>query len=114
MIFPSIPCTISSIAGHNEYGREYLGAERKARCCVVKLSGSTKKTSIRTDKSASQGDADEIVADARLLFPDGTNIEVGDVVVIRGRRLVVDSIEEKFQALTNKFDHYQVDLLIWR
>ena len=113
MIFPTTPCTITKPIGYDEFGTPLFGMPVNVKCCVVKLTGGTKKTSIRTDKSASQGNADELVSESRLLFPPNVSINVGDIVTIRGMKLVVDLIEQKFTALIGKFDHYQVDLTIW-
>jgi hypothetical protein len=71
------------------------------------------QTSIRTDKSASQGNADEILADARLLIPSTFRPMIGDVVIVRDIKLTVIGIRQKFTALIDKFDHYEVDLNIW-
>ena len=114
MIFALIPCTIATQSGYDAHGKQMLGQNQPIKCAVVKLANSVKKTSIRTDRSASQGNADEIIADARLLFNESVNPQVGDVITIRGIQLVVDVVEHKFNALSDKFDHYQVDLSIWQ
>lgn len=114
MIFAKTPCTIANATGHNEFGKVTLGLSKVSRCAIVKLLTSTDKTSIRTDRSASQGSADEILADARLLFLPQTNIAVDDVVIVRGVKLQVASTLQRFNALTETLDHIEVDLLIWQ
>lgn len=90
-----------------------LGSRVATLCSVVRLTNKTKRTSIRTDRSASQGNAFEAVAQARLLFTPSTKINIGDLVSINGLVLIVISIQQRFQNLSSLMDHYEVDLDVY-
>lgn len=82
-------------------------------CSVVRLTSLGKKTSIRTDRSASQGNAYESTAAARLLFTSTTALKIGDLVDIGGLNLIVESIQQRRHNLTGLIDHLQVDLSVY-
>lgn len=113
MIFPTTACVITPTVGFNDYGKPQPGPRVASLCAIVKLATALKATSIRTDRSASQGNATEIIADARLLFSPYAVLKVGDIVTIRGVKLMTDLIEEKFHAITGALDHLQADFSVW-
>lgn len=78
----------------------------------MKLTSTSEATSVRTDSSASRGASREIVADARLLFPQGSEVKIDDRVDVLGHSLKVVSVFPR-QALGGRLDHYQVDLMVW-
>jgi len=114
MIFPNVPCRIFQLLGDkDEYGESQYARPTPAHCSVVKLSNSSKSTSVRADSSASRGSAKEVLADARLLFSVNTQIKIGDRLEIYGFKLEVSSVRAHFQVFQNKIDHWQVDLNAW-
>lgn len=114
MIFPTTPCVILPQIGNNENGQPLFGVRVKTACAIVKLSNTLKKTSIRTDRSASQGNAKEITADSVLLFLPTSKIKIGDAVEINGLTLYVEIIQRRYEAFTGKLDHIQAELTVWR
>lgn len=113
MIFPNVPCVIVPTMGNNEFGQPVFGNRTASLCSVIKLATSLKRTSIRTDRSASQGNAKEIVSDSRLLFAATTRLSVGDIIYVGGLKLIAEVIQQRFDVLTGNLDHLQVDLMIW-
>lgn len=82
---PRTPCRIVSriAGGFDQYGRpRHERRSRAARCAIVYLRNITAVTSVRTDSSASRGNAFETTSDARLLFDPGVAIDRGDIVEI--------------------------------
>jgi len=78
----------------------------------VKLVQESKKTSVRTDASASRGTAQEILADARLLFPKYVELKPGDRLSIMGFELTVVSIFPRHNVL-GAHDHWEVDFNVY-
>lgn len=89
-----------------------MGNAVSARCGVVKLAVGSEKTSVRTDSSASGGHADEIAADARILFRHDVSVAVDDMIEIFNYKLRVMSVFPRHDV-TGRFDHYQVDAMVW-
>lgn len=111
-LIPNIDCTIVKAGTFDVYGQPQLGEVIETRCSIVKLVSAREKTSVRADSSASRGNAVEIVADARLLFPVGSDIVNGDKVVVAGVSLRVDSVFPRHD-IYGVLDHIQVDANIW-
>lgn len=98
--------------GSDIYGKRQYTAWRKVRTGVVKLTEVSDKTSVRTDASASRGSAQELKADARLLFPTSVVLNPGDRVRVHGMLLTVKSVFPR-HSVTGHFDHWQVDCNIY-
>ena len=62
-------------------------------CAIVRISLTTKKTSVRADSSASRGSSSETSGASTLLFPATSNLEIDDVIWIAGFLLEVVGIE---------------------
>lgn len=108
MFTPNLNCLIKARTGYNRYGADAYGAATKARCSIIKLEEAREKTSVRTDSSASRGNAEEITSDARLLFPNAQSINRGDLIQVYGFVLKVSSIFPRI-AVNGRLDHWQVD-----
>jgi hypothetical protein len=111
MFLPNRPCQIRKrIPSFNVYGEPEDGYAPPvdALCGIVKLTFGVDQTSVRTDSSASRGNADEITADARLLFRPLYDIALGDMIVAEGRTLKVVDVQPRI-AVIGRLDHYQVD-----
>lgn len=113
MMFPNTPCTITPKTGNDENGKPLLGYRFATLCSVVRLTNAVKKTSIRTDRSASQGNAFEVISDARLLFAPSVKLSLDDLVTINGVVLTVISVQQRIHNITGVLDHYQVELNIY-
>ncbi len=109
---PKIPMTIERQTGHDLYGKPTFGAPVTVRCAPIRLEQDIKKTSIRTDKSGSQGAADEDIAVARILVEAKADIKRGDRVVCRGVILKVHTVYQRV-SFENTISHWQVDCEIW-
>lgn len=108
----NVNCKIRNVIDVDIHGKEVLGNGFPAKCAVVKLNAVSERTSVRTDSSASRGFGREIVADARLLFPTSTRVEIDDKVEIAGIKLTVLSKSPRFDV-SGKIDHMQLDLMVW-
>ena len=80
-------------------------------CSVVHLNPRVQKTSVRADSSATRGNAEERVSDARLLFPITFKPKEADKIEFAGHVLEVTGVEPAYTAL-GRLDHYQVDCRI--
>lgn len=107
--YATIDCAVSRRSGNDVYGQPAWGASQPARCSIVKFDLSATKTSVRTDSSASRGNAREIEAAVRLLFPSFTEIAVGDRVQVLGANLRVLTAQPRYDIVGN-LDHHEVDL----
>ena len=89
-------------------------AESATRCLVdvVRLVPSLAKTSVRTDSSASRGNAEEEVATAKILFQVPSKPGKGDRFVIAGTVLRIESVEPRFDTF-GKLDHYEATGARW-
>ncbi len=112
MLRPNVKGEVSKMSGADIYGKRAYDTWETVSLAVVKLETSSRKTSVRTDASASRGSAQEILADARLLFPKDVLLTPGDRVRIHGVTLTVESIFPRYNVL-GRFDHWQVDCNVY-
>ena len=101
-------CKIARRAGNDAYGQPVFGAWERAVCGIVKFDIASEKTSVRTDSSASRGNAREIQASVRLLFPTFHKVAIGDKIEMLDVRLRVVAAFPRLDV-AGKLDHYQVD-----
>lgn len=112
-IIPNTDCALIKTTGErNVYGQPTEIYETPARCVVIKLTSEWDKTSVRADSSASRGNAEEIKADARLLFEPHWCIKVGDLLKVLGVSLRVTAVRPRID-FAGRHDHDQVDAKIW-
>jgi hypothetical protein len=69
-------------------------------------------TSIRTDKSGSQGRADESVVQGRLLIENRVEPTGGDLITVRGTTYKILDVFPRFD-MDGLVNHYQVDIGRW-
>lgn len=113
MMKGTVPCKILRVADkHDVYGQPVYESPISTRCEVVRLKASKENTSTRTDGSASGGNAQEIVADAELLFPVRARVKIGDRLEIVGGSYEVIEIHPRF-AVTGVHEHDEVKANIW-
>lgn len=103
---------LKSPTGYTATGATQYGNPRKVGVSVVRLEHKTQPTSIRTDKSGSQGRADEEVVQGRLLLTNQIEPQNNDLIEVRGVTYKINSVYPRFDmdALIN---HYQVDVERW-
>jgi len=110
---PKLDCWVTSMnAGYDVHGQPLAGARVQTKCAPVRLMSGTEKTSVRADSSASRGNADEVVSDARLLFMTSAVINFGDKLEVAGTTLKVAGIFPRHDV-NGVLDHLQVDANIW-
>lgn len=112
MFRPNLKCKIAKLGGATITGKRSYGSWKTVPCAIVKLVSEAKKTSVRTDSSATRGTAQEILADARLLFPKFVDLKPGDRIEVWGVELTVVSIFPRHNVL-GTHDHWQVDCNIF-
>ena len=112
MFRPNLKCKVSKVTGTDLYGKRTYGTPETVPFAIVKLERSSEKTSVRTDSSASRGSAQEILADARFLFPKNVTLQEGDLIEFGDFKLTVVSVWPRYRV-TGELDHWQVDCNIW-
>ena len=112
MFRPNLKCQVAKLLGADMYGKRTYGDYTTQSFAIVKLEQKTDKTSVRTDSSASRGSAQEILADARFLFPKNVDLAEGDRIKFGGFTLTVVSVWPRHRV-TGELDHWQVDCNIW-
>lgn len=107
-LFARTPCALRIPGARDIYGKATLGAAKPALCSIVRFEIGADKTSVRTDSSASRGNAEEATAAVRLLFPPLYPVTTGTVVEMLGARVEIISVHPR-HTVTGEVDHYQVD-----
>ena len=111
-LFPQILATLQQPADFDLYGQASYQPKISVKVGVVRLRGSSVKSSVRADSSASRGRVDEAREDAVLLFEPHVLPMEGALVTIfaePGFTLRVIGVEPRF-TLSGKLAHYQVTL----
>src|SRR5688500_397345 len=111
MFIPNVPCKIQRRTGTSVYGKAQFGPAEPAMCGVVRLEEMSEQTSVRADSSASRGSAMEDKILSRILLPGHVHLKQGDLVMVSGFTMVVQSVWPRF-AIDGRQDHWQLDLLI--
>lgn len=112
MFAPTSKVRVQKRDGNTIYGQPRLGAWTTENCVVLRLRRRTEKSSVRADSSASRGNAEETQVDAILLAPPKTAMKVNDIIEIRGMKLRVTGMEDRFDLL-GKLDHVQITATYW-
>lgn len=113
MYLPKNTCVITQTAGKTDvYGKPKPGVSFKERCAIVTIIGKDEKTTVRSDSSASRGNAHEILFDAVILFGPKTKSKLHDIVTINGYKLEIMASQPRYD-IDGELDHYQNDLKIW-
>ena len=100
-------------AATDVYGRVTLGSPEKVKIAIINLELTREKTSVRTDSSATRGNADEVIATrVRVLFPKSTEPARGDKVTVEGREIKVISVFPRHN-IRGVVEHFQVDGDVW-
>jgi hypothetical protein len=112
VFIPNTQGKLSVLKGFNLFGEPDFDRGETVPCAVVKLIGIADKTSVRTDSSASRGNAEETLTEARILFPANVEVSSGDRFEINGFTLRVQSVHPRYN-ITGKLDHFDVALEKW-
>lgn len=112
MLRPNQRFILQKAAGNDRYGQTTEGRKSQIRGSIVKFEISDVKSSVRTDSSASRGNAHEFQADAIVLIPASVAVVEHDILIIRGVTLRIMQIHQRFDA-SGRFDHNECKLSIW-
>ena len=111
MFIPNKTGILKRKTGVNIYGVASYDRGTPVPIGVVRLEVMSDPTSVRADSTASRGSAMEETALSRVLLSRNVKVARGDVLVIDGVELVVQSIWPRY-AVSGALDHVQLDLLI--
>ncbi|TDW20407.1 hypothetical protein EV128_12537 [Rhizobium azibense] len=108
MFMPNRTGSLTKKAGRNLDGEEIYGEPTAIALAIVNLATNAQKTSVRSDSSASRGQADELVAEHGKIL---TKIEtaVDDLITLDGAVFRVTGSHPRFTVFGG-FDHYEVFL----
>lgn len=112
MLMPNQTCVLIKSAGNDVYGQPIPGIQSRERCSVVSMPTADVKSSVRSDSSASRGNAHEEQVNGKILLTAVTRAEMHDILVIRGQKLKIDSVHPRWNA-AGKLDHIEVTVSIW-
>ena len=104
---PKTPCKIYRKGVTNIYGEQTLSLPTATKCAVVKLMRGKQDSTVRTDSGATRGHADELIAEAKLLFAVSDDVKPGDVLEVNGVRVIADRVAFQY-TVGGKLDHLQV------
>jgi hypothetical protein len=114
MFQPNVLCSLTQTAGTTDvFGNAIYNPSRPAKCGIVKLNVGDQNVTVRADSSASRGAAQEIVADAVLLFPVIYGVKGDDIIDVIGYRLKVTKTFPRHNV-NGQLDHIQVEAMIWQ
>lgn len=105
----NVPVYVRRQGGFDLYGQAVFGPRIPTMCAVVKLVKSSQHTTVRTDSGGTHGRADEFVADAKILLPPGTQIDIGDRIDMADGFVSIEakSIQPRYTAL-GRLDHLEI------
>lgn len=112
MFIPNTSGMLSQKQGDNKFGEPVFLTPISVSCSIIDIRDDIKKTAIRTDSSASRANADELVAQASILFAPGAPVANGDKFVIAGfdlRIIMVQPVNSVFGVV----DHQVCSLEAW-
>lgn len=99
--------------GTSRRGEQLYAAQSETVACdVIQLRAQVAPTSVRTDQSATHGNAEEQVADARILFRLETRPQRGDRFKIDGVVLRIEGVEPR-RDVFGKLEHWDTSLVLW-
>jgi hypothetical protein len=111
MFRPNVTGLLHRLTGTDLYMRESFAAPVKCPAAAVNLKVKTDKTSVRADSSASRGQADEVISDARVLIVAYMKPANGDKFEFDGVSYKIVSTHVR-RTVAGKVDHYECDLEI--
>jgi hypothetical protein len=90
----------------------YADTPQRVMVDVIHLVGKIAPTSVRTDSSASRGNAEEMTAAAKILFQVSAKPQRGDRFVIHGIVLRIETVEPRADTF-GQLDHWETTLVLW-
>lgn len=112
MFLPNSECLLRKRASRDKYGQEQLGDAVTIQYAPVDLERVKQKTSVRSDSSASRGQADQVVSQAKILVPANTVLAMDDQVEIEGYFYRVAAAHPR-KSVFGRLDHHEITLEAW-
>lgn len=109
---PQLYGQLRSPTGYTVTGVPTFGLPRPVGLSVIRDESMSQPTSIRTDKSGSQGRADEVVVKGRLLIENQVVPKIGDLVSFLSNTYRIDRVFPRLD-MDGLVNHYQVDVERW-
>ncbi|AGC36051.1 hypothetical protein B7L88_gp007 [Rhizobium phage RHEph10] len=108
MFTPNFLGTFQQVTGRNLDGEETYSDPLPLQLSVVRLAARSEKTSVRSDSSASRGQADQLTADAVILTKNEA-LRVDDLVQVMDFKLRVVGHHPRLSVF-GILDHYEIAL----
>lgn len=113
MFRPNQSCVIRISAGKTDvYGQPLPTRSVSERCAVVKLNVINQKSAVRTDSSASRGNAFETVPQSLILLERTTVANIDDLIEVAGITLRIMQKQPRF-SVAGELDHYEIVGQAW-
>lgn len=113
MFQPNGSCTLRRRAGRDKYGQAKLADPVTIDYAPVDMNMTVEKTSVRSDSSATRGQAEQLVsANAKVLVPANTVIQSGDKLEIDGANYQVSGIHFR-KNVFGSVDHIELLLQVF-
>lgn len=113
MLRPNQIFIVQQQGANDVYGQPTQGLRSRERGSIVKFPTTDVKSSVRTDSSASRGNAHEYQTDAVVLLTNKTQAGLHDFLIIRGFTLRIMMMHPRYSA-AGVLDHYECELQIWK
>lgn len=105
--------SIRHTTGNDWNGQPKFSSKKKLSFAIINFIVGQQDVSIRVDRSASKGKAEEVSGKFRILTPHNQRIKIGDKVEALNVNLRVNSIFPRY-SLDGSLHHKQVDLELWQ
>lgn len=111
---PRTPCRLyRALSTYDHTGRRQISdTPVDTKCAAVRFGASVETTSVRTDSTASQGRAEQVVYDAVLLFRTSEQVKNGDVVELYGQRYRIARVQPRPNVM-GALHHVQAECDRW-
>lgn len=107
MFQPNLDAELRKKAGRDLFGKESFGEPIPIRCGVVDMAALMDQTSVRADSTGSRGAAQELVLQSKILVPEGTPVDQGDLLVVLGFTVEVIGVHPRVDTQGNT-DHLEL------
>lgn len=112
MFLPSHKGTLYTGANFDGRGKKVSSDPVRIRYTPIRTKTESEPTSIRTDKSASQGRAAEEIYDGRILMSRHVEPKFGHKVKLSDGQMFNIEVVQRIYESSGQLDHYQVDLML--
>jgi hypothetical protein len=113
MFLPNGSCTLRRKAGRDKFGQAKLSDPVTISYAPVDMNMTVEKTSVRSDSSATRGQAEQLVsANAKILVPAKTVVGAGDQLEIDGENYRVSGRHARKNVFGN-VDHIELLLEVF-